>query len=367
MSVKNKKSKRIFYFDALRALAIITVIMFHVYLRIGKGASVGWGMPPSPGWIATDLLATIARCGVAIFLMLSGALSLGRVWDIKPFLQKRLPRIAMPFVFWTVVLASLIVLVYYFHPFSMFNYFHTFDFNTISTFFYNAFMGDTVWFTPYWFFWMILGTYLIMPVLNKWLLHADLKEAEYFLVIWLVTCLFSYTINFDFPVNLKYFTGPIGLVVLGYYLRHTDRKIFNNIYYAIAIFLASAIALVGLSYMFSTPSEFYVFERYSILFAFEVTGIFCIFKNFGQLNINWKFLSNPDSIFRKSVFSIAKYSYGIYLTHQFVMNFLVIFLVGHVRYTFLIVILVILTLVISWGGLAILNRVPYLNQWIGAK
>lgn len=249
----------------------------------------------------------------------------------------------------------------------MFNYFHTFDFNTISTFFYNAFMGDTVWFTPYLFFWMILGTYLIMPVLNKWLLHADLKEAEYFLVIWLVTCLFSYTIDFDFPVNLKYFTGPIGLVVLGYYLKHTDRKIFNNIYYAIAIFLASAIALVGLSYMFSTPSEFYVFERYSILFAFEVTGIFCIFKNFGQLNINWKFLSNPDSIFRKSVFSIAKYSYGIYLTHQFVMNFLVIFLVGHVRYTFLIVILIILTLVISWGGLAILNRVPYLNQWIGAK
>ena len=92
-----------------------------------------------------------------------------------------------------------------------------------------------------------------------------------------------------------------------------DFNWYETVGIVIAIFLASAIALVGLSYMFSTPSEFYVFERYSILFAFEVTGIFCIFKNFGQLNINWKFLSNPDSIFRKSVFSIAKYSYGIYL------------------------------------------------------
>ena len=243
-------------------MAIITVIMFHIYLRIGSGASVGWGPIPSVGWIATDLLATVARCGVAIFLMLSGALSLGRKWEIKPFLKKRLPRITMPFVFWTIVLSSAIVLIYYFTTPHMFNYFHDFDFNTISTFFYNAFMGDTVWFTPYWFFWMILGTYLIMPIFNRWLYHSDLKEAEYFLVLWLVTCLFTYTLNIDFPVNLKYFAGPIGFVVLGYYLRHTDRRIFNNIYYALAIMLGSAIAILGLSYLFSDTSSFYVFERH---------------------------------------------------------------------------------------------------------
>lgn len=36
---KTKKSGRIFYFDALRALSIIAVIMFHVYLRFTSTAS----------------------------------------------------------------------------------------------------------------------------------------------------------------------------------------------------------------------------------------------------------------------------------------------------------------------------------------
>ena len=80
---------------------------------------------------------------------------------------------------------------------------------------------------------MILGTYLIMPILNKWLLNADLKEAEYFLVIWAVTCIFWYTFHINLPINLNYFTGAIGAVVLGYYLRHTKRKMFNKVSYSI--------------------------------------------------------------------------------------------------------------------------------------
>ncbi len=363
----NKQSKRIFYFDALRVLAITTVIMFHVYLRVESSVAFTWSAFPPFVWWETDFLATVARCGVAIFLMLSGALSLGREWEIKPFLKKRLPRIAMPFAFWVTVLTCLIVLIYFFFSPDTVNYFPRFDAPTILKFYYKAIMGDTMWFTPYWFFWMILGTYLIMPIFNRWLLHADLKEAEYFLAFCLITSLFTYTFKNDFPIELKYFTAPIGLVVLGYYLRYTDRKIFNNIYYAIAVFLISSICLMGLSYMLSDTSGFYVFHRYSILYAFEVTAIFCIFKNFGQLNINWKFLKSPDSIFRRSVLSIAKYSYGIYLLHEFIFNILYLSLVGHLRYTLFIIILIIFTLLFSWWILAALNRISFLKPWIGAK
>ena len=363
----NKRSKRIFYFDALRALAIITVIMFHVYLRYSVNGPVNWTPVPSFTWFLTDFYATVARCGVAIFLMLSGALSLGREWEIRPFLSKRLPRIAMPFTFWVLVLSAIIILLYYFLPIHMFNYFPNFDVMTILTFLYNAIMGDTVWFTPYWFFWMILGTYLAMPIINRWLLHSDLKEAEYFLVFWLITCLFTYTLKTDFIIKLNFFASPIGLVVLGYYLRHTDRKIFNSIYWAIAIFLVSAVALMGFSYFFSKGTTFFVFHRYAILYAIEVAAIFCIFKNFNQLNLNFGFLNNPDSLFKRSVFSIAKYSYGIYLTHQFILNIMIIMLTNHVKHSILMVILPIITLILSWGMLAVLNRVPHLNQWIGAK
>ena len=70
-----------------------------------------------------------------------------------------------------------------------------------------------------------------------------------------------------------------------------------------------------ISYMFSTPKEIYIFNRYSIFYVIEVTGIWMLFKNFNKLNFNIKFISNPDGIFRKFCSTLAKYSYGMYLTH----------------------------------------------------
>jgi hypothetical protein len=48
--------------------------------------------------------------------MLSGALLLGRDWDIKGFLSKRIPRIVKPFVFWSAVFTVLLVGASYFIP-----------------------------------------------------------------------------------------------------------------------------------------------------------------------------------------------------------------------------------------------------------
>ena len=56
-------------------------------------------------------MGTFFRCGVDIFLMLSGALSLGRIWDIKSFLGKRLPRIVEPFLFWLFVIGIGVLLL----------------------------------------------------------------------------------------------------------------------------------------------------------------------------------------------------------------------------------------------------------------
>ena len=82
----NQKKKRIVYLDYLRALAIITVILFHIFRRIGVVVYPEYALFPTFNWWMTDFLATCCRCGVDIFLMLSGALSLGRVWDIRTFL-----------------------------------------------------------------------------------------------------------------------------------------------------------------------------------------------------------------------------------------------------------------------------------------
>ena len=129
----------------------------------------------------------------------------------------------------------------------------------------------------------------------------------------------------------------------------------------------SAALMILVSYLLSDTTEIYYFSRYSIFLAFESAGLFIIFKNFSQLNLNFKFLKNPDGIFRKSVFSIAKYSYGIYLIHQVIMCIIFLLLIKVLNFGLLAIVLFVGGLVISIVILAVLNRVPHLKNYIGAK
>lgn len=362
VATTKKKSKRIFYFDALRALAIISVIIFHVANTCGDMIVSQYALS-NFNWFMTDIGKTCFRCGVDIFLMLSGALSLGRNWEIKPFLKKRIPRIAAPFVFWGFVLCVLLVAISYLYP-NFILVIDSFDIVSFLNLLANAYIAKAYGFTPYWFFWMILGTYLIMPIINKWLFHSELKEAEYFLFFWLITCIFDYTIGAKFPIKLTYFSGPIGLVILGYYLRHTERKIFNNLWVSILLTIIGAALLVSVSYIFSTTHEFYVFERYSIFMVIEVTGIFTLFKNLSNRNLN---ILPGNGIIRKSIFSIAQCSYGIYLVHRVVINLFFDAYYTILPYKALYIILIIVGLVIPWFVLVLMNKIPYLNEVIGVK
>lgn len=371
MEVKEpvKRSKRIFYFDALRALAIITVILFHVGTRLDDPQFFKFLVASPVSWLTIDILKTCFRCGVDLFLMLSGALSLGRDWEVGPFLKKRLTRITAPFVFWGTLLSIIVIYasLNYANVATVFNtnaVISSLDPLTFLTYLYNSFMAKNWGFGPYWFFWMILGTYLVMPFLNRWLCNTNFKEIELFLALWLITCIFDRTLLIAFPVKLSYVSGAIGMVVLGYYLRHTPRKIFAKTSTAIMLILIGALSCIIVSGMLSTPPEMYVFDRYSIFLAIEVTGIFLLFKN---ANININFLKNPDGIVRKAIFSIAKYSYGIYLIHMVILNFILAFTIDILPYNALIVTLFVGSLIISWFIMAILNRIPYLREIIGAK
>lgn len=225
------------------------------------------------------------------------------------------------------------------------------------------FIANNMGFTPYWFFWMILGTYLIMPIFNKWLLHSELTEAEYFLFFWLITSIFDYTIFMSFPIKLSYFSGPIGMVVLGYYLRHTQRKIFTNPYVGPLLTIIGLIILSSVYYVMFPDSGFNI-DRYSIFVVIEVIGIFLLFKNF-----NWDAhrITKPDGLFRKMAQSIAKYSYGFYLIHCVILKVLLAYLKPMLGYKVLTFTLFIGTFGISWIIMAVLNRIPYVNQVIGAK
>ena len=114
----------------------------------------------------------------------------------------------------------------------------------------------------------------------------------------------------------------------------------------------------------------YRFSRYSIYMVINVTGIFLLFKTIDTRGIKNRFISNPKGIFKKSVFSLAKFSYGFYLIHQPVMDICIkllkYFNLFH-GYRVLVVGIFLSTLVISWIIMSCLDRIPYINQLIGSK
>lgn len=355
--------KRIFYLDALRAVAILTVIAVHVYAVTRIHVMPGLENGPTLRFLVSQFTGNNLRIGVDLFLMLAGALSLGRQWTIKEFLGKRIPRIVEPFVFWGLITGAIAVVISYCFGYK---FIFAFDISSILHFFYGVFMSTSPGFLAYWFFWMILGTYLIMPVFNKWLQHSDLKEAEYFLVFWLITCLFDFTLNIKFPIKLSYFVSPIGLVVAGYYLRHTKREILNNPYFDLALTLLSAILILAIVSYLSTPARLYTLNRYSLPIALEVIGVFLLFKNFNKFGLDLGFLKNENSLFRRFVSLIAKYSYGIYLIQGLFVCIYLKILPYHDVYS-LMVALFILILASSMITMHILNKVKYVNRFIGAK
>jgi surface polysaccharide O-acyltransferase-like enzyme len=357
------KSKRIFYLDALRAVAILTVIAVHVYAVTRAHVMPGLENGPTFRFLVSQFTGNNLRIGVDLFLMLAGALSLGREWTIKEFLGKRIPRIVEPFVFWGLVTGSIAVIISYYFGYK---FIFAFDVNSIIHFFYGVFMSTSPGFLPYWFFWMILGTYLIMPIFNKWLLHSDLVEAEYFMVFWLITCLFDFTLNIKFPIKLTYFVSPIGLVVAGYYLRHTKRKILNNPYFALGLTLFSAALIMVIVTYFSTPTKLHTLNRYSFPIALEVMGVFLLFKNFNEFGLDLNFIKNENGLFRRFVSLIAKYSYGIYLIQGlFVCVYLKI--VPYYDVYSLMIVLFVLILASSMITMHLLSKVKCVKRFIGAK
>ena len=93
--------------------------------------------------------------------------------------------------------------------------------------------------TPLWYLYMLIGLYLLMPILSAWLAGASQKDVRLFLKLWGVSLfipyiqmlapVFGYTGNYgnmgiwgvcDWNVygTFYYFSGFVGYLVLAYYL-----------------------------------------------------------------------------------------------------------------------------------------------------
>lgn len=342
---KNQDGNRIVWTNNLRVLATISVIFLHVSGQI----LIQYGTVSNFVWWIGNLYDGSVRFCVPVFVMLTGALLLPKTYKLSEFLRKRFLRIILPFLFW-----SFVYILFALNTKLLQN--HNITTLEIITWALDLLKSGSS--THLWYIYMIIGIYLFIPILSKWIQNSDEKLILYFLIIWLIDMILSQPIfeNFNTDIDLSYFSDFIGYLVLGYYLsiktfKYSKKTI--NIAAILLIFTGIIITILGTYFLSCNDGKFnqYFYGYLTTNTLIVSIGIFVIFKNWDSTNP--KLLNIVDFI--------SKYSYGIYLVHVLVLLYLSKIGIDYslMNPIFSIPITSFLCLMFSILIIYVLNKMPY--------
>ena len=198
-----KVQKRIQYMDSLRAMAILGVLLLHA----ATPYVVLYDEINEIDWQIGIIYNALSRWCVPIFLMISGALLLGRKEEpLGVFFKKRANKILLPFIAWSVIYYAWAT--YMWSPgYSLKEFFIMFFNNQV---YYHL-----------WYFYALIGIYLLVPIFNIFVNHASRQMIGYVIVLWLLFYggfrYYSYLVSNEFTLFFP-LSEYIGFFLLGYYI-----------------------------------------------------------------------------------------------------------------------------------------------------
>lgn len=297
------KETKLQWADSLRALATIAVIILHVT------APLLTSMESLTDWWIGNIIESSVRFSVPVFFMLTGALIFDKEYSIGTFLKKRFFRVIIPFLFWSIpyILFSLILKAL--HEEEL-------DFFKVFIFIIDQFKNGSSY--HLWFVYTLLGIYLFIPIISKWVRNSTNKEILYFLILWLITVLFTYPILsiFKTKIDFSYFTGFLGYTILGHYLRkiNFDSSKKKDFIAIVLFFTGLIITIIGTYFLFKFKGKmdelYYEYLTLNVLMC--SIGVYLYIKD--------KNIKNQSVL--KFLNLMNKFSYGIYLVHVLILIFL---------------------------------------------
>ena len=166
--MQNTNAQREIWLDWMRVSACFLVMATHscepFYLG-GEGSLI----LTKTDAIWVSILNVLPRACVALFVFASSYLQFPLHYPTGEFFKRRALRILPPFVFWSIVYALVLG-----EPVQNFK-------DLLLNFNYTA--GHM------WFVYMIIGLYLVMPLLSPWAERVSKRELQVYLGIWLFTTL----------------------------------------------------------------------------------------------------------------------------------------------------------------------------------
>lgn len=307
--------------------------------------------PNSAGSLVLSSISLLTAPCIGLFFMISGALLLPVLEPTSCFLKRRFAKIIIPAVLWSM-----------FYLFAEF--FYSRDFGTLLKSILSipfSVQGCGI----YWFIYVLVGLYLLAPILSLWLQKASKREMEFYLFLWLITMCYPIIrpflyINEGKTGILYYFGGYVGYFVLGYYLHNCVTKWHK---WMSAVLLVVPIGCAVICKLSDLQVDFY-----DMFFYLSLSSVFICIAVFmwGKEQFNGKPL---DPVWTKIVTDFSNCSFGIYFVHFVVIRNIIWkigFLTqiaggGGILWTF------IMAVIISWGIVHLISRVPRSEYLIGVK
>ncbi|WP_407331720.1 acyltransferase [Enterovibrio sp. 27052020O] len=281
--------KKVFYFELLRVVAAIAVIAIHV---LGPYRHIGSDIPQSD-WLSAIAFNGASRWAVPVFIMITGALMLSDTRAFSPsyFVKRRVMKVFVPFVVWSVFYALLAAI-------SLQNV------NWSETIHRLAQLPIEETYYHLGFFYYFLPLYLLIPILRPLAQRESPDMFNTLLALWLSLCVARLMgVHLGAVEELVLYGGYL---LLGYALHRRE------VPFGLLLFLG-VLALVATEYTAISQSVAKGSYTSAGWFSYKTINTVLIAAMVFVLCQRWA--ERVSDKWQKRVTRVSRHSLGIYLIH----------------------------------------------------
>ncbi len=314
-------------------------------------------------WVTVDFYQSIGRIGVPLFLMLTGVLLLQPSQfneSLKVFFKKRWDRIGLPVIF-----AGLVYFVWFFgvqqQPL------------TAGAVVQGVLTGP---YYQFWYIYLLIGLYLLTPLIRVLMAHASLNIVKYALILWFASASIMPLIHLVTPFylddNVLTFTGYAGYFILGAFLltvKTTRRRLLW-----LLIGLGVALTAINTYAIAATVGgkEMFFFQQYlSPTLILAAAPLFLLLITLQNPQATTTVEKQKPSKTRKLIASISQNSLPIFLFHVIVLEsvqngYLGLAINGNVINSVIgVPIMTVIVLFLTLGVILALKQIPGFKKLLG--
>jgi surface polysaccharide O-acyltransferase-like enzyme len=341
--------------DLIRSLAIVGVILLHAAndLTIQQ-----LNLLEIFRWSTVDVYQSLGRIGVPLFVMLSGALLLQppKNESLHVFFKKRWARIGLPFLFWGAV---------YF----VWDFYVEHQAVTSNAIVQGILKGP---YFQFWYLYMLVGLYLLTPILRIVVARADNNTMKYFVILWFlgtsVVPFIALLTKYNLDSSVFIITGFVGYFVLGAYLL-TVKISRSTLWVLVTLGIAlTAIGTYALAATIGGGTMFFFQEYFSPTMILASVMVFLLLNTIKPASVNKE---TGHTKVNKVLKVISENTLPIFLFHVIVLvtlqrGYLGFAINGNTINSIIgVPLATVVTLVICLGVIIPLKKVPFLKKLIG--